>query len=785
MLRKSLAFVVVALLLAAGASAQSVGLVLSGGGAKGLYHIGVIQALEENEIPIDYVAGTSMGSIIAALYAAGYSPEEMRAIVDSGQVREWVSGRIDSRYASYYRQMQDQPSMLTLRLNLRDEEKRSDAKNKSRLVLPSHLISSSQIDLALAELLTPASTASGGDFDRLMVPFRCVASDLVARKPYVLKTGDLGEAVRASMAIPLAFNPIEKDSMLLYDGGIYDNFPWKPLDETFRPDYLIGSKCTSGNTEPNAKSIMDQVWMLTMEKTDYDMPAGRSTLIERAVDVSMLDFSQADAIIQSGYDDTMALMDSLKSAVPRRMSRGEALRRRAAFRERCPELLFNRYAIEGLNPAQTTYVRDNMQLDHQHDGEPKILSFERVKDKYFSVLADGNFSTEYPYMRYDPKSGYYGIDFRLTTKPDYKILIGGNISSTAFNQAYVGFEYHRIRHAANRYYTHLFLGPVSSAVMLGGRTDFFLWRPLFVDYSYNFTARNYKNGNFGNLTSVSNTESMKFLENFLSLGFGFPVTHRSAFVIRLNGGQERYYYSLDRASYKENYYEDHDHAQLHFAEDRAAAQFAGQDDLPALRYVALAVGHLSLRPRPFRAESLFARRAAAAQVEAGCLVVGRPHRVEPVFPDFGQQMVFAGLRRRGCRDDDPHAEQRQGDAHADAGLPAYAPFADGLHARIPRQALCGGQRDADLRFQRPVLPADGHLRDVRRAVPTDRRQDALHRRRVAGLSYGHRPDQPLADEVQRQELGQPLPDLQFRLCDVPSARNPLLTTLWFNDSTTI
>ena len=124
------------------------------------------------------------------------------------------------------------------------------------------------------------------------------------------------------------------------------------------------------------------------------------------------------------------------------------------------------------------------------------------------------------------------------------------------DRAYVGFEYHRIRHAANRYYTHLFLGPVSSAVMLGGRTDFFLWRPLFVDYSYNFTARNYKNGNFGNLTSVSNTESMKFLENFLSLGFGFPVTHRSAFVIRLNGGQERYYYSLDRASYKENYYED-------------------------------------------------------------------------------------------------------------------------------------------------------------------------------------------------------------------------------------
>ena len=559
MLRKSLAFVVVALLLAAGASAQSVGLVLSGGGAKGLYHIGVIQALEENEVPIDYVAGTSMGSIIAALYAAGYSPEEMRAIVDSGQVREWVSGRIDSRYASYYRQMQDQPSMLTLRLNLRDEEKRSDAKNKSRLVLPSHLISSSQIDLALAELLTPASTASGGDFDRLMVPFRCVASDLVARKPYVLKTGDLGEAVRASMAIPLAFNPIEKDSMLLYDGGIYDNFPWKPLDETFRPDYLIGSKCTSGNTEPNAKSIMDQVWMLTMEKTDYDMPAGRSTLIERAVDVSMLDFSQADAIIQSGYDDTMALMDSLKSAVPRRMSRGEALRRRAAFRERCPELLFNRYAIEGLNPAQTTYVRDNMQLDHQHDGEPKILSFERVKDKYFSVLADGNFSTEYPYMRYDPKSGYYGIDFRLTTKPDYKILIGGNISSTAFNQAYIGVNYQTIGRVGQQLGADLYLGPIYTWGTIGGRTDFYMWKPVFLDYSYNFAVRNFRHGSFGNVTKIDNTRQVKNSESFFSVAAGMPLAHRGVFLIRANGGHVNYRYDSD-----ELFADDTDHSRYSF-----------------------------------------------------------------------------------------------------------------------------------------------------------------------------------------------------------------------------
>ena len=92
MLRKIGSFVLTCLLAALPASAQKVGVVMSGGGAKGLYHIGVLEALEENGVPIDYVAGTSMGSIIAAMYAAGYSPAEMRAIVNSGVVREWVFG---------------------------------------------------------------------------------------------------------------------------------------------------------------------------------------------------------------------------------------------------------------------------------------------------------------------------------------------------------------------------------------------------------------------------------------------------------------------------------------------------------------------------------------------------------------------------------------------------------------------------------------------------------------------------------------------------------------------
>ena len=166
MLRKTLSFISVLLLGAGAAGAQNpetpaarprtVGVVMSGGGAKGLYHIGVLEALEENGVPIDYVAGTSMGSIIAAMYAAGYSPAEMRAIVNSGVVKEWVSGRIDpNKYMAYYRQVGSNPAFLSLRIDV-------ESPSGKRLRVPRNLISSTpsrSCSLRRRPLRTVISTA--------------------------------------------------------------------------------------------------------------------------------------------------------------------------------------------------------------------------------------------------------------------------------------------------------------------------------------------------------------------------------------------------------------------------------------------------------------------------------------------------------------------------------------------------------------------------------------------------------------------------------------------------
>ena len=554
MLRKTVAFVLFLLAGTLPAPGQRVGVVMSGGGAKGLYHIGVLEALEECGVPIDCVAGTSMGSIIAAMYAAGYSPAEMRAIVSSGVVREWVSGRIDpNRYLDYYRQVGSNPSFLSLRIDV-------EGPAGKRFRVPTNLVSSTQIDMALTELFAPATAAADGDFDRLMVPFLCVASDMNHRRPVVLRRGELSEAVRSSMSIPLVFKPVEADSMLLYDGGIYDNFPWKPLDATFGPDFIVGSVCTSGNTPPSGDSnIMDQAFMLAMQETDYTLPEGRSVTIRRAVDAGMLDFDRAEAIMDSGYEDAMAAMPEILRQVAARRGETDYAARRSAFRGKCPPLIFNDYRLEGLTRTQRAYIRDFVQVDRRTPGRQRPMGFAELRDNLFEVLAGGEFSMGFPHVRYDSVQRRYAFEAHFSTRPNFRITVGGNISSTAFNQAYVGIDHQWIGRVGPRLYAERELGPIYTWGALGGRTDFYLVKPVFLDYSYNFSVHNLRHGSFGNVTKIDNTEQVKESESFFSLSAGMPLTHRSVLMLRANAGHVNYRYDSD-----ELFVDETDHTRFSF-----------------------------------------------------------------------------------------------------------------------------------------------------------------------------------------------------------------------------
>ena len=188
-------------------------LVLSGGGARGIAHIGVIRVLEELHIAPDLIVGTSMGSIIGGLYAAGWSPDEMEEIVRTIDWDNIFTDRVDRKDRPFRRKQDDRPVLIKGRLGF----------DGLKPVMPSGVISGQRLELALRiiEALSPADT----DFDQLPIPYRAVAADIATGESVVISSGSLATAMRASMSVPGALPPVMIDGRELVDGGIAANLP--------------------------------------------------------------------------------------------------------------------------------------------------------------------------------------------------------------------------------------------------------------------------------------------------------------------------------------------------------------------------------------------------------------------------------------------------------------------------------------------------------------------------------------------------------------------------------
>ncbi|MDP4291926.1 MAG: patatin-like phospholipase family protein, partial [Bacteroidota bacterium] len=332
------------------ASAQKVGLVLSGGGAKGVAHIGVIRALEENGIPIDFITGTSMGAIIGGLYASGYSPDEMEEIVTSKEFNYWVTGEMDADYSYYFKKEEPNPSWVNLRFNY-------DSVLTTNFI-PTNLVSPHQMDFAFMKMFSGPSAASGENFDSLMVPFRCVASDVALTKQAILKSGDLGRSIRASMTFPFYFRPITIDGKLMFDGGMYNNFPSDVMFNDFFPDMIIGSKVAGNYGPPKSNDILSQIQSMLMVESKYNIPCDNGVLIEpKLKTVNVIDFSHTREFIDSGYISTLRRIPEIRKFLTRYVSKEEIAEKRKAFKEKIPPLNIGSVYVSGLKKNQAEYVR--------------------------------------------------------------------------------------------------------------------------------------------------------------------------------------------------------------------------------------------------------------------------------------------------------------------------------------------------------------------------------------------------------------------------------------------
>ncbi len=512
---------------------QSTGLVLSGGGAKGIAHIGVIKALEEEGIEIDYVAGTSMGAIIGALYAMGYTTGQMTELVTSDEFRRWAIGEIDRELRFSYKNNEPCPAMINI--DLKREDKGTDAG------LPSHIIPSEVIDFAVMQITCGETAAAGSDFDSLMIPFRCVASDIYNKKPYIFREGNLGHAIRASMSYPLYFEPYVKDSILLFDGGIYNNFPYDILIDDFHPDFIIGSKVANVAEKPGREDVMLQLENMIMHPTDYEIQDSLGYVIDmRLNDIGLLDFDRADSLVNYGYITTKKEINNFRDKTAY-MPADKFESRRKKFRNKVPELIFRNIYIDGVNELQSEYIKNL--ISRKED----LIDIEQLKEEFFRLVTEENIKNLYPEAKYDKESNTFDLYLDVDLKGSYTIEAGGLLSLSVYNQAYLGFEYYILSDVYNRLSGNLYFGRNYSSFRVSHRITVPQQKILLIDLHLTGNSRNYFTSEITSLFESTVPAYIIRRESNFRSSLGTPVTNNSLLKAGLNFSwiMDRYYRNID------------------------------------------------------------------------------------------------------------------------------------------------------------------------------------------------------------------------------------------------
>lgn len=290
-----------------------IGLVLSGGAAKGIAHIGVLKVLEEAGIVPDYITGTSMGSIIGGLYAMGYPADTLEKIIIEQDWEKVLSDKIPLNQVI----IEEKPFFENQLVEFPFE--------KWKIKMPSGLIYGQQISSLLSQLTLPAYALN--NFHHLPIPFCCVGSDIIRGTSVNIHQGSLPDAMRASMAIPTVFTPIQRDSFLLVDGGLVHNFPVSEA-KAMGADIIIGVYTGARRADEAKLSsftgiITQSVFLLSLQDMDEQMPNVNIYIEPDLSDFNASDFKKADSIILQGeraarlqFNQLKTLADSLNQLAP-------------------------------------------------------------------------------------------------------------------------------------------------------------------------------------------------------------------------------------------------------------------------------------------------------------------------------------------------------------------------------------------------------------------------------------------------------------------------------------
>ncbi|MET1258728.1 patatin-like phospholipase family protein [Flagellimonas sp. DF-77] len=372
-----------------------VGLVLSGGGAKGMAHIGALKIIEEAGVKVDYIGGTSMGAIVGALYASGYSAHQLDSIFRSTNFATLIQDNVPRGAKTFYEKEDSERYALGLPFD------------DFKVSFPQAISGGQNIYIELVRLLYHVKDVR--DFNKLPIPFLCIATNVETGKPVLLDQGYLPEAIMASGTFPSLFEPAELDGDLLIDGGVVNNYPIDEVKE-LGADLIIGVDVQDALADRESLSSATEILLqINNYRTVNDMveKIGKTDVYIKPniEDFSVIDFERGDEIIDSGVAGAQEQLEAL-----RQLAGEQSSERKHRIPVIMPDsLVINRLLIEGNNNYTRGYIKGKLRFNLAEK-----IPFEKLKQGLSNLAATGNFKA----IRYELSSNGLGTDLILKLKED-------------------------------------------------------------------------------------------------------------------------------------------------------------------------------------------------------------------------------------------------------------------------------------------------------------------------------------------------------------------------------
>ena len=362
------------------AARPRIGLVLGGGGARGVAHVGVLKVLEENHVPVDCIAGTSIGALVGAGYAAGRTPDEMAERINNANWSKMFYAKAPRQSYPFRRKQDDSLSLIGLEAGIGDD---------GQIKIPFAAISTQEIEYFLRELTFGGTTPS---FDKLAIPYRAIATDLLTGDMVIMKDGDLVTAMRASMAVPGVFPSVPTKGRILVDGGLIRNLPVDVVRKTCADVVIavdVGSAPLSREEITGLFSVADQYTRLMMIQNVKPQVAGLSSkdllIMPQFKDLGSTDFDKGKALEDAGETAAHAVLSQLQkfSVTPEEYAKWQENRKAGRLR---PKPLKN-FRVERSGWVNEDVVKNELKLETGKD-----LPMEGFHKRLTSLYASGDFS---------------------------------------------------------------------------------------------------------------------------------------------------------------------------------------------------------------------------------------------------------------------------------------------------------------------------------------------------------------------------------------------------------